>query len=167
MKSVCIPLVILAASAAMICVAGDTGKDKKYEYVQIQRFELEPGVDLPADYQIAMVEDIAKQFEGTKKVKRVLRQGEAVPDGAAALRVTGVVTKYSKGSQATRYLVGFGAGATVVAAQVKFTDTATDEVLLDKKMDGKVVMGLMGGKSTGATNGLAKEIVKAAKGKFL
>jgi len=39
-------------------------------------------------------------------------------------------------------------------------------VLLDRKVDGKVVMGVMGGKSEGATNGLAKEVAKVTKEKF-
>jgi len=39
-------------------------------------------------------------------------------------------------------------------------------VLVDRKMDGKVVMGAIGGSSIGATKGLAKEVVKNIKAQF-
>jgi hypothetical protein len=63
--------------------------------------------------------------------------------------------------------VGFGAGATVIGAHIKCYDAATKELLLERDVDGKVIMGLMGGKSEGANNGLAKEIAKNVKQKFL
>jgi hypothetical protein len=159
--TVVLPAIVLAVSAA----ASDKPIATKYEYVQVNRFEIAPGVDFPVDYQLAMVEDLVKQLENTKKLSQVMRQGEPLPEGKPVLRITGTVTKFSKGSQAERYLVGFGAGKTVIVVQVKFLNTA-NELLLDRKVDGKVIIGVMGGKSGGATNGVAKEIVKVAKDKF-
>lgn len=95
------------------------------------------------------------------------REGEPLPSAEPILLVTGTITKYYKGSQAKRYLVGFGAGATVIGAHIKCYDAATNELLLERDVDGKVVMGIMGGKSEGANNGLAQEVARDIKQKFL
>ena len=62
--------------------------------------------------------------------------------------------------------MGFGAGATVIDAHIKCYDATTKEMLLEQDVDGKVAMGVMGGKSEGANNGLAKEIAKDIKKTF-
>ena len=160
--------VILAVLAVTLVGAGaETGK-KKYEYVQVNRFDVQQGVDFPADALLRMVEEIARQFEQTKGLKQVMRQGETIPEDKPVLRVAGTVTGFKKGSRAARALVGFGAGATVVTAQLRLYDAATSELLLDRKVDGKVILGgLVASESAGATNGVAKEIVKVVRSKFL
>ena len=143
-----------------------SGAEPKYPYVQVNRFAVQEGVDLPPDYQLEIVEDLNKELGKIKGLKQVFREGEDLPKGQPALVLTGTVTKYQKGSQAKRYLVGFGAGETVIGAHLKCYDAATHEVLFEKDVDGRVVMGIMGGKSEGANNGLAKEIVKDIKKEF-
>lgn len=140
--------------------------DKKYQYVQVNRFDVQPGVDFPPDYQLTVVEDLNKELGKIKGVKQILREGEALPQQQPVLVVTGTVTKYKRGNQAARYLVGFGAGATVIDAHIKCYDATTKEMLLEQDVDGKVAMGVMGGKSEGANNGLAKEIAKDIKKTF-
>lgn len=141
--------------------------DKKYQIVQVNRFDVAQGVDFPPDYRLTIDEDLNKEIAKIKDVKQVLRDGETLPEGEPVLLITGTVTKYKKGSQAARYLVGFGAGSTVIAAHIKCYDAATKELLLERDVDGKVVMGVMGGKSEGANNGLAKEIAKNIKQKLI
>ena len=164
MKQKLVQVALVTAAVTLMGVALGAEKKGKFEYVQVNRFDVAQGVEFPADYQLTMTEDLVKNLEKTKALKQVMRQGEKLPEGAPVLRIEGTVTKYKKGSQAARYLVGFGAGATVVEAQVKFYDAVTNALLLEKKVDGKVVMGVMGGKSEGANNGVAKEIIKVAKG---
>jgi hypothetical protein len=74
--------------------------------------------------------------------------------------------KNNKGNSAKQCLLGFGAATTKVVAHVKFIDATTGNVLFEKDVDGKVIIGLMGGDSNGATRGLAKEVAKVAKKKF-
>ncbi len=155
-------LLMLTASA----MAKKPATDKKYEHVQVNRFDVQQGVDLPPDYQLTIVEDLNKELGKIKAIKQVLREGEPLPEAAPVLVISGTVTKYKKGNQATRYLVGFGAGATVIGAHVKCTDAVTKETLFESDVDGKVVMGIMGGKSEGANNGLAKEVAKKVKETF-
>ena len=149
--------------------AQNTGKmvEKKYQYVQVNRFEVQQGLDLPPDYQLTIDEDLNKELAKIKGVKQVLREGETLPEKEHVLLLTGTITKYKKGNQATRYLVGFGAGATVIDAHIKCYDAVTKDLLFERDVDGKVIMGMMGGKSEGANNGLAKEIAKNIKQKFI
>jgi hypothetical protein len=152
-----------------VCVAEDKSDKtagKKYQYVQVNRFDVAEGVNFPPDYRLTIDEDLNKQLGTIKGMKQVLREGETLPEAEPVLLVTGTITKYSKGNQATRYLVGFGAGSTVIKAHIKCYDVKTKELLLEKDVDGKVVMGVMGGKSEGANNGLAKEIAKNLKQRF-
>jgi hypothetical protein len=140
--------------------------EKKYQQVQVNRFDVQQGVELPPDYQLAIFEDLIKSVAKIKGVTQVLREGETVPEDQPVLLVTGTVTNYKKGNQAARYLVGFGAGETVIGAHIKCYDATTKELLFEGDVDGRVVMGLMGGKSEGANNGLAKEIAKDLKKTF-
>jgi hypothetical protein len=171
MKSVPTCIVVIASALVLTASASAENKsgktaDKKYEYVQVNRFDVQQGVDLPPDYQLTIVEDLNKQLGKIKGMKQVLREGEALPEGHPVLVVTGTVTKYKKGNQAERYLVGFGAGSTVIDAHIKCFDAATKELLFEHDVDGKVVIGIMGGKSEGANNGLAKEITKDIRQNF-
>ena len=164
-----LPLITIVFISSLSCSAQNPSKtvtDKKYDSIQVNRFEVTPGVDFPPDYRLTIDEDLNKVLGSTKGVKHVLREGETIPEGARLLSITGIITKYSKGNQAARYLVGFGAGATVIGAHIKCFDAATTELLFEADVDGKVVMGMMGGKSEGANNGLAKEIAKDVKKKF-
>jgi hypothetical protein len=149
--------------------AQNTGKtaEKKYQYVQVNRFDVQQGVALPPDYQLTIDEDLNKELAKIKGMKQVLREGETLPKEEPVLLLTGTITKYKKGNQAARYLVGFGAGSTVIDAHIKCYDAVTKDLLFERDVDGKVIMGMMGGKSEGANNGLAKEIAKNIKQKFI
>jgi Domain of unknown function (DUF4410) len=156
----------LMVPAAMSQTNSGSTTEKKYSYIQVNRFDVQQGIDFPPDYQLTIVEDVSTELGKIKGMKQVLREGETLPEEQPVLVVTGTITKYTKGNQAARYLVGFGAGATVIHAHIKCYDAITKEVLFERDVDGKVIMGLMGGKSEGANNGLAKEIAKDIKEKF-
>jgi hypothetical protein len=64
-----------------------------------------------------------------------------------------------------RYMIGFGAGKTKIKATIRFTDAASGDVVFEKDVYGKVIMGFAGGDSMGAAHGLAKEVAKVAKEK--
>jgi len=168
MRSAFFSIAVIASALVLTTSATAENKSgqKKYQYLQVNRFEIQQGVDLPPDYQLTIDEDLNKELAKIKGMKQVLREGETLPEGQPVLLVTGTVTRYKKGNQAARYLVGFGAGATVIDAHIRCYDATTKELLLERDVDGKVIMGLMGGKSEGANNGLAKEVAKHVKEKF-
>jgi hypothetical protein len=169
-KSKFLSIAVFASAFALAASAtaqqnSNTTSGNKYQYVQVNRFAVEPGLDFPPDYQLTIDEDLNKVLWKIKGIK-VLREGEPLPQSEPVLVVTGTITKFKKGNQAARYLVGFGAGATVIGAHIKCFDAATKEVVLERDVDGKVIMGMMGGKSEGANNGLAKEVAKDIKEKL-
>lgn len=158
-------VVVLAAGVA---VAGTNITKGKYQAIEVTRFDIQPGVEkFSADWLITMNEEIIKQLQETGKFKQILREGETPADAnAPMLKLVGTVTEYKPGSRAARYMVGFGAGKTKVKAHVKFLDKATNEVLFEDNVDGKVIMGIVGGESVGATRGLAKEVASKTKKTF-
>jgi hypothetical protein len=161
--------VLLAVVSLLVAAAGAQGQVEKgkYRFIEVVRFDNAAGVEFPADRQVTLVEDLVKQLEGTKKFEPVLRSGEKPSNtSAAVVRLTGTITQYKPGSRAARYLIGPGVGTTKVVAQIKLVDASTGAVVLERKVDGKVMMGIMGGNSAGATNGLAKEVAKALKGQL-
>lgn len=145
-----------------------TIQKNKYQQIEVTRFEVKSGIVFPAEYQVSMTEDLVAQLQETKKFKQVLRLGEASSDAnAPAIKLVGQITEYKAGNRAMRYMIGFGAGKTKVVAHIKFVDRATGDVLFEKDVDGKVILGgLVKGESIGATRGLAKEVAKLASEKF-
>jgi hypothetical protein len=147
--------------------AADSKVKDKYKGIEVVRFEVKEGVQIPQDYLITLTEELVKQVTETKRFSDVMREGESPKDASASsLKLVGTVTEFKAGSRAKRYLIGFGAGKTTIKAHVKFLDRATGEVLFEADVDGKVVMGMMGGDSVGATRGLAKEVAKVATKQF-
>jgi hypothetical protein len=138
-----------------------------YKSIEISRFTVEPGANIADDFLIAISNDLTEQLRKTKKFEIVRLEGADAGDlPRPALRLTGVVKEFKPGSRAKRYLIGFGAGKTKVLADVKFIDVQTEQVVYEKEVDGKVVIGVFGGDSMGAAQGLAKEVAKVSKKQF-
>lgn len=161
-KAICFVLAALVASHAW--AAGDRPVKGKYYAIEVERFDAVSGVSLPTNYEIELAGDLAQQLE-KKGFQRILRAEENPGESSPSLRLTGTVTKFQKGSRALRYLSGF-AGKTKIVAHIKVEDRQSGEVLYETDADGKVVIGLFGGDSMGATNGLAKEIAKKVRKYF-
>jgi hypothetical protein len=147
-----------------ICAYGQgSGEHATYFVVEVDRFVAEGGVVFPPDYQITLVEDIIRETKHTFKSVEIVREGEALPDGKAVLRLAGKITEFKPGNRAKRYLIGFGAGATKVKARVKFIDAKSGDVILDRDLEGITWIGVMGGSSEGAGHQIAKTIVDTAR----
>jgi hypothetical protein len=131
-----------------------------YTAIEVDIFVADNGVAFPSDRQRALVEDIAREASITFQTVIILREGDPTPNGHAVLRISGTVTRFKPGNRAKRYLIGFGAGATVIQAQVRFADAATGQVLMIRKVQGTTWTGIAGGDSQGADDSLAKKIVK-------
>lgn len=143
-----------------------TRSDTRYEFIEINRFDVAPGIDFPDAYRAKIDEDLFRALQTIKGIKQVFRNGESLPVAAPVLKITGTITKFKKGNRAERYVVSFGAGATVIDAHIKCYDARTNQLLFEHDVDGKVVFGMIGGKSDGANNGLAREIAKDVKQRF-
>lgn len=163
---------LLAALMLIVPVAAngqkkESAQKNQYQNIEVVRFDVKEGIDFPAEYLNGVMDQLVTELKNTKKFKQVFREGEAQTDAATStIRLTGTVTQFKTGSRTKRYLVGFGAGKTKIVAHVKFVDKATGNVLFEKDVDGKVIIGVFGGESKGATRGVAKEVAKVAKKQF-
>jgi hypothetical protein len=139
----------------------------QYKDVEVVKFEVQDGVKFPPEHMEGMMVEIAKELENLHKFRQVFSEGQTqTATGDPTIRLVGTVTKYEPGSQAKRYLIGFGAGKTKVVAHVKFIDKASGNVLFEKDVDGKVVMGIFGGQSKTSLKDVGKEIAEVAKKQF-
>ena len=148
--------------------AGEKKPAASYRYasVQVAPFDTKDGVAFPPDFSVRLTEELVKELAGSERFTEVLREGESPSEEAAPrVKLAGTVTEFKKGSQMKRYMIGFGAGKTKIKATIRFTDAASGDVVFEKDVYGKVIMGFAGGDSMGAAHGLAKEVAKVAKEK--
>lgn len=131
-----------------------------YSAVEIDPFNPAPQVDFPREYQSALVDDIARELSVEFSTVMILRQGDRAT-GERVLRIRGTVTEFKPGSSTKRRLIGFGAGAAVVRAEVIFQDAASGQTLQQRDLSGS--SGLTGVDTQGASESLAKKIAKVCK----
>ena len=133
-----------------------------YEVVEIERFTVQEGVEFPANDLDELMNYLVLNMNKSRRFENVFFTTDSTAQTAPARRakITGVVTKYSKGNRAARYLVGFGAGRTKLVAHVKVVDAETGTMLFEQNVDGHVYGGLFGGETDQAKGGLSSEIIK-------
>jgi hypothetical protein len=169
-RTLALGLLVLCALALPAAAQGQlAGSESKNQYsnIEVGEFKVESGINFPADYQVALPGAVAAKLKDLKKFKQVIQDGEKPTDpNAATLQVVGTVIDYKPGSQAKRYLVGFGTGKTKVTVHAKFIDKATGQVVLERDVVGKIEWGVFGGQSKSALGGVGKEIAQLAKKKF-
>lgn len=162
-----VSIALLAATTAFSARAvASSDKPNAYGAVAVAQFTAADGLDVPADYVAALMQELVGELQQTRKFQNVhAGDGSSAPE-QRLLRIAGTITEFDKGNRATRYFVGFGAGRSKIRAHVTFTDAETGAVVFEDDVDGRVVMGPFGGDSKGATRGLAKEVAKVAKRRF-
>jgi hypothetical protein len=158
---------VMLLVAAMLISPASAQSRKTYQNLVVQAFAAPDSGDFPADFAAALQTNIVKHLQDTNRFNKVtfLEKGQPVP-ADADLILTGKIVKFNAGSRATRYMVGFGAGATKIKADVTFTDPVANKVILEQEVHGSVAIGVLGGDSKGATNGLAKDLAGEVKKKL-
>jgi curli biogenesis system outer membrane secretion channel CsgG len=159
---------VLASAAGTLAAEEQNPVPGAYQSIEVARFDIKEGVEkFSADWLLTMDDLLVKQLQSAKVFKEVLREGEQPLDATApTLKVVGTVTEFKAGSRMKRYMIGFGAGKTVIKAHVRWLDKATGGVVFEDDVDGKVILGYAGGDSIGATSGLAHEVAKVTKKQF-
>jgi hypothetical protein len=153
----------------------------KYQKIVVSNFTKQKDVEKLTDASVSvMMAEIVKELTKLAKFKEVSLENDSKKESDntsenkgdaknqvnnSTLRLEGVIVKFDEGDRATRYIIGMGAGKTKIVARIKFID-ANNNVLLEKEVDGSVVLGVFGGSSSGATRGLAKDVAKLAKKTF-
>lgn len=107
-----------------------------YGAVEVMKFAVQPGIAFSPDRQATLADDIAREISLRFPGIVILRPGVPPPTGYRELRITGLVTNFKAGNAPMRYIVGFGAGSPMVAAQVQWADASTGKVLLKRNLKG-------------------------------
>jgi Domain of unknown function (DUF4410) len=156
-------LISIGVVALLAAVPAAAGAGKTYSHLVVQDFQVPADADFPPDFRNALRRNIVRHLQETGRFLNVtlLEPGQAAPTDAD-IALTGKIVRFKKGSRAERYMVP-GMGQTSIRAWVEFTNPATGDSLLKKEVGGKVVIGVLGGDSKGATNGLAKGLAKSVK----
>ncbi len=129
---------------------------KDYPVITVERFpvaksEIKDEDDQRfADSMAAFYQsELVRRLRETGLFSRVVNLSETdfTADASKALRLRGSITRLGQGSQAARYLVGFGAGSTRAQAEMHFVDAQSGQVMMitaDRRLGS---MGTFGGDS--------------------
>ncbi|HKP69099.1 MAG TPA: DUF4410 domain-containing protein [Pyrinomonadaceae bacterium] len=159
--SVCMMLAMAAFGQAAPATATAKGP---YKAIEFERFSIRQGVEFTDKELDELMKAAVKNFTKSNRFDSVAMAGETPAESVGPkLRISGEITKYVKGSQAARYLIGFGAGKTKIMADIKMTDAATGEVVFNQVVDGDVTWGVFGGDSDDAKGGVADEVIREMK----
>src|ERR1700722_2716261 len=132
--------------------------------LEIAPVEIPDGIQLPENFKSAMERHLIDQMEKTHRFSSVFAGGgRSVGADGPKMRLTITLSSFKKGSRGERYLLGPAFGNTVMKAHVRFVDVATGNVRAEKDIGGRVAIGLFGGDSAGATNGVAKGAASLVK----
>lgn len=135
----------------------------KYHVIQVEPFDIQPGVDLPADYLASLPPHVVQQLKNSQKFQQVLAPGEKpAQEDVPALRLTGILTGYDEGSRGKRY-VGFGMGASRLFLTLKYLDRSTGQIVYQEKVVGTLSSGLFGGDASKVVDELARSVAATTK----
>jgi hypothetical protein len=107
--------------------------------------------------------EVAAQM--TQYLKERLEGKKWFKEGGQTLTIKGLVVGYDPGSQAMRYLVGFGAGSGEIIVDTVFSDASGTQVARANAR-GSVSGGLFGGSTSSACDRVAKAIIDFIKANY-
>jgi hypothetical protein len=150
----------LSAAPLLYAQAGPAAKSPP-SAIEVEM--IQPGeIDLPAEFQVALYENLVQQLQREGGFSQVYRDGDRNATDASGLVILHtVVTGFKKGSELERNVTTIG-GATSITVHCKFTDKE-GKVLLERDIDGKV---RLFGDNLKATNDFAKKAAKVATQHF-
>jgi len=153
------------ASAAPKARAGTGEVKDTYHVVQVDQFDVQQGVEFPAEILGALREETVKQLAEAKVFQGVLPAGQNQTNSKEpVLRLSGTITHYKKGSRAKRYFGGVGgAGATEIDARIFFLDGTTGQQLMTQDLRAVLAGGFFGGNESNATQEFARQIITRTK----
>ncbi len=155
--------------------AKSTKRFRDYKVLEIGNFLMKSDEEVPPDHLYALLRDTAIKLDEKTKFDKFVTNYTPGPSRRwvesdteitePTLVLSGVITRYQRGSRAKRYFVGFGAGKTRVYCLFRFVDKATNEVLLERMENGSISGGwsFMGGASAGAMKELAGDIANVVR----
>jgi hypothetical protein len=175
-------LVVLAIAAFLLGNRATPQENKKeqsakplagYSVLIVEKFKVEPAAVkagfLEAQVPVMQAEIILQLVK--KRIFDDVVNGSSLPptqpdaqpaeNGKPKLLLSGTVTEFEPGSQAERYLVGFGAGAAKLKMHFAFQDAASGKEILSADHQHKYWIGAFGGSKNAATTRTAEGMVKS------
>ena len=151
-----------AGSAGSSLKAQEKPKVKmKAAAIQVHMAESDE-IKLPAEFQVALYEDLIRQLERNCGFTHIYREGDRTAEHAADLvELRSMVTGFKEGSEKLRQVTTV-AGATSITVHCKFTDK-DGKVLLERDIKGNVKFF---GENLRATYDFAKKAARIAHDNF-
>lgn len=128
--------------------AKSTKRFRDYKVLEIGNFLMKSDEEVPPDHLYALLRHLAIQLDEKTKFDKFVTNYTWGPSPRwvesnteitePTLVLSGVITRYQRGSRAMRLWVGFGAGKTRVYCLFRFVDKATNEVLLERMENGSI-----------------------------
>ena len=135
----------------------------KYHVIQVEKFDIQPGVELPPDYLASLPQEVVHELKESKKFSEVLAAGENPTDEKTpVLCLTGTITGFDQGSRGKRYL-GVGIGAARIFVTLHYLDRTSGQLVFEDKVIGTLSGGLFGGDSKGVVRELARTVAVTTK----
>ena len=149
------------SAAPMLCAQADPVAKSPSSAIEVEI--IQPGeINLPAEFQVALYENLVQQLQKEGSFSQVYRDGDRNATGASDLVILHTaVTGFKKGSELERNVTTVG-GATSITVHCKFTDKE-GKVLLERDITGKV---RFFGDNLKATNDFAKKAAKVTSQHF-
>jgi Domain of unknown function (DUF4410) len=160
-------LFVLLALFCAAMIASAESAAKKYQAIEIQQFDVKEGIQFPDDYLTSLNNDLHDQLQKLNTFNVRMMESSEVASDQNMMRITGQITEYHPGSKTARALFGMMAGTTKVKAHIQVLDATDGSVLFEDDVDGKVTYWSPNQDSKGATEGLAKEVAKKIKKRFV
>jgi len=149
------------SAAPLLCAQANPVAKSPSSAIEVEMIQ-SGEINLPAEFQVALYENLVQQLQKEGGFSQVYRDGARNAIDAPDLVILHTaVTGFKKGSELERNVTTVG-GATSITVHCKFTDKE-GRVLLERDIDGKV---RFFGDNLKATNDFAKKAAKVASEHF-
>ena len=146
------------SAAPLLCAQADPEAKSPSSAIEVEM--IRPGeINLPAEFQVALYENLVQQLQKEGGFSQVYRDGDRNATDASDLVILHTtVTGFKKGSELERDVTTVG-GSTSITIHCKFTDK-NGNVLLERDITGKV---RLIGDNLKATDDFAKKAATVAQ----
>jgi hypothetical protein len=155
--------VLLAVSVSVV-MAADKPKERLRQFgaLEVENFDnpkMETKEPMPDSWIPTIREEIIQRVIDKHRFRRVADFEDTKAgrnESEAVLCLRGRIVEYTQGSFAKRFLIGLGAGKGKIVAKLQFIDKASENVIWERKVDGRVIGATQS--TEGAIKGLGKEV---------
>ncbi len=129
-------MILIMLAAVALCADDKAPSKVKASVLKVEMVQSE-GVTLPAEFEVALYENLIQQLKKNSGFARILRDGDRNTQDIADLVVLrSTVTSFKEGSERKRQVTTV-AGATSMTIHCQFLDSSGN-VLLERDVNGKV-----------------------------